>query len=47
MLLLLQVFRKFLYENLPQLKYHNPSTEFAVKRHNKGDSVIEILSGRY
>lgn len=44
---LLHYFRKFLYENLPQLKYHNPSMEFTVKRHRGKDSRIELLSGRH
>ena len=35
----------FLYENVPQLKYHNPSIEFSVQRHNEEDSKIEIVSG--
>jgi len=36
----------FLYENVPQLKYHNPSVEFVVERHNEGDSRIELLTGQ-
>ena len=40
-------FRKFLYENLPQLKYHNPSIEFTVNRHSEKDSMMELLSGGY
>ncbi|XP_064400378.1 uncharacterized protein LOC135346619 [Halichondria panicea] len=34
----------FLYENVPQLKYHNPSIVFSVQRHNEEDSKIEFVS---
>ncbi len=35
----------FLYENVPQLKYHNPSIVFSVQRHNEENSKIEFVSG--
>ncbi len=37
--------RMFLYENVPQLKYHNSSVPLNVERHSEGDSRIELLSG--
>lgn len=37
--------RLFLYENIPQLKYHNPLLQVVVKCHKDENSKILFYSG--
>lgn len=36
--------RRFVYENLPQLKYHNPGVRFSVERQREVTSFLQFRS---
>lgn len=37
--------RLFLYENIPQLKYHNPAVRFSFEAHHQDDSKLVFTLG--
>ncbi len=37
--------RLFVFENIPQLKYHNPGVRFSVERHRGEESKISFTLG--
>lgn len=38
--------RLFLYENIPQLKYHNPAVKFSFEAHHQDDSKLVFTLGK-
>ena len=42
-----RLYRLFLYENVPQLKYHNPAVEFVVKQQKADESAITFEFGKW
>lgn len=37
--------RLFLYENIPQLRYHNPNVKFSFEAHHDPDSMLHFTLG--
>lgn len=38
--------RLFLYENIPQLRYHNPNVKFSFEAHQEPESKISFTLGK-
>jgi hypothetical protein len=41
------MFRLFLYENIPQLRYHNPNVKFSFEAHSEPDSKLIFTLGEF
>lgn len=39
--------RLFLYENIPQLRYHNPSVKFSFEAHQDPDSQLIFTMSKF
>ena len=39
--------RLFLYENIPQLRYHNPAVKFSFEAHEEAESKLHFLLGEF